>query len=420
MSGGFVDNKMNLSTMRTLIRKQEMQYDVLIIGAGIVGLTIAHTLKNKDKNLKIAILEKEPNVGAHASGRNSGVLHAGFYYTADSLKAKFTKQGNLTLKKYCKTHNIPVLNNGKLVVVKDESELPTLYELETRGKTNGVDITLINAKEAAEIEPKARTFEFALYSPTTATVDPKLVCKQLAKDLKESGVHFFFNTPYIKRIPQNGILAGNKELFAEKYINTAGLYADKIARDFGVGSQYCIVPFKGVYLECTDPSVELRTNIYPVPNLKNPFLGVHFTVTPYGKVKIGPTAMPAFWRENYQGYKGFVPSEFYEIITTQLKLFKENSFNFRGLAIEELRKFNSRYLKKLASKLVNDMDLSPFKKWGTPGIRAQLLDLQNLSLVQDFVVEKGENSVHILNAVSPAFTCSFPFAKWVVENYVAE
>lgn len=395
-----------------------MQYDIIIIGAGIIGMATAYQLKRKDKNLKIAILEKESSVGVHASGRNSGVLHAGFYYTADSLKAKFTKQGNLALKTYCKEHNIPICENGKLVVVKDESELPTLYELEKRGKLNGVDTTLITAREAAKIEPKARTYEAALYSPSTATVDPKLVCQQLAQELQDLGVTFFFDTPYLKKVSPHEIIAGNQKWSAGTYINSAGLYADKIARDFSVHSPYCIVPFKGVYLECTDPSIDLRTNIYPVPNLKNPFLGVHFTVTPYGKVKIGPTAMPAFWRENYDLYRGFSPSEFYEIITTQLKLFKENSFNFRTLAVEELRKFNARYLRKLASHLVQDMDLSLFKKWGKPGIRAQLLDLRDLSLVQDFVVEKGDNSVHILNAVSPAFTCSFPFADWVVENYL--
>lgn len=395
-------------------------YDIIIIGAGIVGLTLAHTLKEKNKNLKIAIIEKESEVGVHASGRNSGVLHAGFYYTADSLKAKFTKQGNIALKKYCQKHNIPIANNGKLVVVKDESELPTLYELEKRGQLNGVDINLITEKEATEIEPKARTFEQALYSPTTATVDPQLVCCQLTKDLQDKGVQFFFNTPYLKRSPHNGIYAGNLHLFAEKYINAAGLYADKIARDFDVGSRFYIVPFKGVYLECMDPELALRTNIYPVPNLKNPFLGVHFTVTPYGKTKIGPTAMPAFWRENYEGLSGFVFSEFYDVLSTQFKLFKENSFNFRSLAVEELRKFNSSYLKKLASKLVQDMDLSPFKKWGKPGIRAQLLDRETLTLVQDFVVEQGENSIHILNAVSPAFTCSFPFSEWVVSQYLGE
>jgi L-2-hydroxyglutarate oxidase LhgO len=395
-----------------------MRYDVLIIGAGIIGLTTAHRLNKKNKNLKIAIIEKESEVALHASGRNSGVLHAGFYYTADSLKAKFTVQGNKALREYCAQHNIPVLQNGKLVITKDESELETLYELERRGKTNGVDITRITAKEAYEIEPHARTYESALFSPSTATVDPKLVSKQLFADLQECGVDFFFNTPYIQRISENGILAGNKKFFADKYINTAGLYADKIARDFGASQNYTIVPFKGVYLESTDPAIKLKTNLYPVPNLKNPFLGVHFTVTPYGKVKIGPTAMPAFWRENYDGIKRFSATEFYEVISTQLRLFKENSFNFRGLAMEELKKFNIHYLQKLASVLVQDLDLTLFKKWGNPGIRAQLLDLRDQSLVQDFVVEKGDNgSVHILNAVSPAFTCSFSFSQWVVENY---
>lgn len=395
-----------------------MNFDIVIIGAGIIGLTIAYKIKEKDKTLKIAILEKESESGVHASGRNSGVLHAGFYYTADSLKAKFTRQGNLALKEYCQAHHIPICNNGKLVVVKDESELPTLYELEKRGRTNGVDISLISAEAANKIEPKARTFEHALYSPTTATVDPRLVCKQLTRDLQEKGVQFFFNTPYYKRISQGEVSAGKEKFSAEKYINAAGLYADKIARDFDIISPYRIVPFKGVYLECVDPALDLHTNIYPVPNLKNPFLGVHFTVTPYGKVKIGPTAMPAFWRENYEGLNGFIFSEFYEVMSTQLKLFKENSFNFRGLAVEELRKFNPTYLKKLASSLVQNMDLAPFKKWGKPGIRAQLLDLQTLSLVQDFVVEKGENSIHILNAVSPAFTCSFPFAEWIRDHYL--
>ena len=397
-----------------------MEYDVIIIGAGIIGLTVAHALKNKDKNLKVAILEKEKEVGAHSSGRNSGVLHAGFYYTADSLKAKFTKEGNLALRKFCEEHKIPVCKNGKLVVVKDKEELETLYELEKRGKTNGVDVSLVRSQEAIKIEPYARTFEFSLYSPTTATVDPRLVCLQLKKSLEESGVEFFFNTPYQGRAAQDGIFAGKKHFFANRYINAAGLYADKIARDFNVGEQYRIIPFKGVYLECQDSNMPLRTNIYPVPNLKNPFLGVHFTVTPYGKVKIGPTAMPAFWRENYEGWQGFIAAECYEVLSMQMRLFKENTFNFRNLAYEELRKFNAPYLRKLASKLVQDVDLSQFRKWGKAGIRAQLLDVKNLSLVQDFVVENGEKSIHILNAVSPAFTCSFPFSQWVIERYYDE
>src|SRR3989338_3838038 len=395
-----------------------MKFDFVIMGAGIIGLTIAYKLKQKDKSFKIAIIDKESEAGLHASGRNSGVLHAGFYYTADSLKAKFTRQGNQALKDYCHQHGIPMCNNGKLVVAKNENDLPGLFELEKRGAHNKVNISLIDEKEAHDIEPKARTFQWALYSPTTSTVDPKLVCQQLTKDLKAQGVRFFFKAPYVKRTINNGILAGTTEIFGKNYINTAGLFSDKNSRDFCVGEKYRILPFKGVYLESTDPGVGLSTNIYPVPNLNNPFLGVHFTVTPTGKVKIGPTAIPAFWRENYQGLDGFKPSEFFEIILTQMKLFKENSLNFRGLAFEEMRKFNSRYLKKLASKLIRDMDLCSFNHWGKPWIRAQLLEIETLSLVQDFVVEKEENSIHVLNAVSPAFTCSFPFAEWVIEQYV--
>ena len=130
--------------------------------------------------------------------------------------------------------------------------------------------------------------------------------------------------------------------------------------------------------------------------------------------------MPAFWRENYEGFSGFNFPEFYEVMVTQLKLFKDNNFNFRSLAVEELRKFNASYLKKLASHLVQNVDLTLFKKWGTPGIRAQLFDLQTASLVQDFIVEEGPNSIHVLNAVSPAFTCSFPFAQWIVDHYMKE
>ena len=393
-----------------------MNFDIIIIGSGIIGLSLAYELKKKDNNLKIAILEKEEHVGAHGSGRNSGVLHAGFYYTSDSLKAKLTQQGNKALKEYCKEHSIPVCNNGKLVVAQSEQELKTLYELYERGKKNGVEVSIIDEKEASNIEPKACTFQYALYSPTTSTVDPQKVCDQLVIDLKNEGVSFFFKTPYTKRTSK-GILARDVEFTAKKYINAAGLYADKISRDFGVGLNYRIVPFKGVYLECSNQKIGLRTNIYPVPNLKNPFLGVHFTLTPSNKVKIGPTAIPAFWRENYEGFKNFSTLEFQEVILTQLKLFQKNSFNFRSLAYEELKKMNQNHLKSLSSKLVKNVDLSCFEKWGRPGIRAQLVDLRSLSLVQDFVIEEGENSIHVLNAVSPAFTCSFPFSKWIIENY---
>lgn len=392
-----------------------MHFDVVIIGSGIVGLSLAYQLKEKNQDIHVALIEKEPSVALHSSGRNSGVLHAGFYYTADSLKAKFTQKGNQTLKEYCKKNDIFVHNCGKMVVAKDETELQTLHELFERGIKNGVEVYLIDEKEAEKIEPKALTHKYALYSPTTSTVDPQKICLQLEKDLRHKGVQFFFNTPYIKRTSR-GILAGGMELKAQKYINTAGLYADKIAHDFGMGFHYRIIPFKGIYLESREKQIELNTNIYPVPNLKNPFLGVHFTIMPSKKVKIGPTAIPALWRENYEKFQRFNLSECQEIMHTHFTLFRKNTFNFRSLAYEELKKLNQNYLKNVASKLVKDVDLSSFDTWGKPGIRSQLIDLRDLSLAQDFIVEQDENSVHILNAVSPAFTCSFPFSEWIIDH----
>lgn len=205
---------------------------------------------------------------------------------------------------------------------------------------------------------------------------------------------------------------------AKKIINCAGLYADKIANDFGFSKDYVIIPFKGIYLKDHNNIANLKTNIYPVPNLANPFLGVHFTLTVNNEAKIGPTAIPAFWRENYKGVSNFNLKEFFQIIYYEMRLFITNAFGFRQLAFSEIKKYSFTHLKNLAKSLTNKMDDSGFDSWSTPGIRAQLLNKKTLELVQDFVVQADKSSVHILNAVSPAFTCSIPFANWVVEQYI--
>ena len=164
----------------------------------------------------------------------------------------------------------------------------------------------------------------------------------------------------------------------------------------------------------------VKTNIYPVPNLKNPFLGVHFTITSDNHIKIGPTSMPAFWRENYKGFDYFSLSEFLNIISWEAQLFLTNAFGFRDLAIEEVKKYQRKYFIGLAKKMVYNIDEKGFKEWTTPGIRAQLLNINTKELVQDFVVEGDKESIHVLNAVSPAFTSSFPFSRWVVENFIVK
>jgi L-2-hydroxyglutarate oxidase LhgO len=304
-------------------------------------------------------------------------------------------------------------------VVKDESELPALFELDKRGKVNGVDVKIIDEKELFELDPNVKTFKHALYSPTTATVDPIEVNQAIKREMIGKGVEIFFSEGYTKRIDGNTIKTTKGNSFtATKIINAAGLYADKVANDFGYSQKYTIIPFKGVYLKYHGKENPVSINVYPVPNLKNPFLGVHFTVTVDGIVKIGPTSMPAFWRENYQGFDQFRIDETINILAWEASLFIRNSFNFRSLALDEIKKYNKKYFAGLAQNLVKKIDIEGFNEWGKPGIRAQLLNMQTKELVMDFVVEGDNDSIHVLNAVSPAFTCSFPFAKWVVDNHI--
>ncbi len=390
--------------------------DYLIIGAGVVGLAVARELHERYPTASIILIEKEPDVAYHSSGRNSGVLHAGFYYTADSLKAKFTRDGNAAMRQYCQQNRLRINECKKVVVAQGAEELPALFELEKRGKTNGVDVRLIDEKELAEIDPNAQTHKHALYSPTTATVDPVEVNQCLKNELIKKGIQIYFGEPYIRRISGNKIQTSKRVIEAKQLINAAGLYADKVGKDFGFSKQYTIIPFKGIYLKYMNKDKPIRTNIYPVPNLKNPFLGVHYTITVDGTIKIGPTAIPSFWRENYDGMGKFNMSEMVEIMAREAQLFMLNSFGFRDLAFEEMQKYNRSYFAGLATKLVKTIDKQGFREWSRPGIRAQLLDTRTRKLVMDFVLEGDKSSTHILNAVSPAFTCSFPFAKMIVDR----
>ncbi|MBF0593989.1 MAG: L-2-hydroxyglutarate oxidase [Candidatus Omnitrophica bacterium] len=394
------------------------RFDYVIIGAGIIGLSIAKTIKEEKSSASVLILEKEADIGAHSSGRNSGVLHGGFYYTANSLKARFTVDGNRLMKDFCRRNGIAFNDCGKLVVAMDEKELEQLYELERRGTRNGSNVRLIDTAEAKEMEPAVFTYKKALYSPDTASLDPKEVLAVLKKDLTAQGVQFWFGAKYLSH-RDNVVLSSKGEALAGKVINCAGLYADKVAQDFGFGNKYTMIPFKGLYLKYAKNKIDVRMNIYPVPNLKNPFLGVHYTKTVDGTIKIGPTAIPAFWRENYTLREGFNLGELLEAGMYEAKLFTTNAFGFRDLAFEEMAKYNRDHFINLAVKMV-PVDPKGFGEFTRPGIRAQLLDKTTSLLVQDFVVEADKDSVHVLNAVSPAFTCAFPFAQFLWREYISK
>ncbi len=390
--------------------------DYLIIGGGIVGLAIAIELKRKYPNADITLIDKEPELGLHGSGRNSGVLHAGFYYTADSLKARFTREGNALLRAFCRERGLPINEAGKVVVAADTQEDAVLETLMNRGEANGVELEWLTQKELRRRYPNVASFRRALFSPTTATVDPRHVTLAFGDLARELGVKIRLSCGYERRLGNDAIQTACGTLRFGHLINAAGLYADRIAHDFGCGQDYTILPFKGIYLKDPANRSGLLTNIYPVPNLANPFLGVHFTLAVDNAAKIGPTAIPAFWRENYKGLENFSFKEMVEILSWEARLFVGNDFGFRSLAIDEMRKYSKSYLLGLARKLTRSMPLEHYDTWSAPGIRAQLLHRRTRELVQDFVVETSGNTTHILNAVSPAFTASIPFGRWVAAS----
>lgn len=391
--------------------------DYLICGGGIVGLTIARELFRRGAD-NITIIEKEEYLGAHASGRNSGVLHAGIYYATDSMRAKFCLEGNFLMREYCKGKGLPILETGKVIVASTENEITALRELHDRAVANGAKVDLIDERQLAEIEPYAITCGQALYSHYTAVVDPVAVVKSISNDLVFSGkVTISTGTKFIGVEGNNLALTSRGKIRYGTFINASGAYSDRVAGAFGVGTGYKSIPFKGIYRKLApDKSYLVKGNIYPVPDIRNPFLGVHFTRNVKGDVYIGPTAIPALGRENYGIFKG-IDMEAIDISLREAVLFFVNP-KFRNVALTEPRKYIFSYFFDDAKKLVKDLKPEYIIPSDKVGIRPQLVDWDKKELVMDFIVKKDANSVHILNSISPAFTCSMSFARYVVDNYI--
>jgi len=389
--------------------------DFLVIGAGVIGLRTAIEVKRRFPDAGVTLIEKEALPGQHASGRNSGVLHAGFYYSADSFKARFTRIGNQRLADYCDERGLRINRCGKLVVAKNADELPVLDELLRRAERNGVELQALSEAEAREVEPRVITHQRALFSPNTATVDPLEIVESFARDAEREGVRLQMSTAYAGRSGAD-VLTSAGTIAARYVINAAGLYADRVARDFGFGQRYRILPFKGLYLHADRGSYSLNTNIYPVPDLATPFLGVHLTVAVDGHVTIGPTAVPALWREQYGWLENFRAGEFLEVARLDAKMFLLDRAGFRGVALHEIPKYYRPRLVGMAAQLAEGVRSGDFRRWGRAGIRAQLLDIEESKLVNDFVIEGDDGSFHVLNAVSPAFTCAIPFAEFILDE----
>lgn len=391
-------------------------YDFLIIGAGINGLSLAHELTRKG-HTKIAIIEKEKDLGAHASGRNSGVVHAGIYYATDSLKAKFCVEGHRRMIDFVESRKLPILQCGKVITATKEQNVPVLDTLFQRAQANGVHIEKISLHKLKELEPEAFSYDYALFSPKTAVIDSTAVLKQLRKELTEKGVHFHFEEQIQEIDSDNKMAHSQKSRFSYNFlINAAGAYADQIAHMMGVGEKYKILPFKGLYWKASeDFSKRIKSLIYPVPDINFPFLGVHITKKIDGTVMFGPTAIPAFGRENYSILGGLDLKETPAIGWNLVKMLLKNNGHFRHFVKEELLRYIPRYFYQESKSLVPNLKKEDIAGFGKVGIRAQLMDLKQQKLEMDFIIEQGPSSIHVLNAISPAFTSSFACAEHVIK-----
>ena len=350
--------------------------DFLIIGGGIIGLCVARELMSRYPGYRVVLLEKEPEVGRHASGRNSGVLHAGFYYSHDSLKATFCREGNQEMQNLCRENGLALNPCGKIVAARNAAEYRTLQELSTRGKMNGVELEWLDQKDLDSVDVNIYTFEKALYSPNTASINPRQICEYLKISVLDRGLDMRLGEVF-RKLVNNTVVTNRNRYDCGFVVNCAGAYADKVAKIFGFSKNKVLLPFRGRYMvwnRTRGGAGPVGINLYPVPDMNFPFLGVHFTVTADGSLKIGPTASPAFWRENYLGLSRFKLRELLEILSWQASLFIKNSFGFRRLAWEEMRKWSPEYLLRQGASLLRKPTLEGFDCYGPSGIRAQLLD----------------------------------------------
>ena len=396
--------------------------DYFIVGAGIIGLSVAKELKARKPKSKVLVLEKEPVPGLHSSGRNSGVLHSGIYYPPDSLKAKVCRQGSLEMAAYCKERKLPLNQIGKILLPLNADDAHQLDLMEDRAPKNGVVVHRLDRKALSKKEPEARSATGeALFVPGTSVGDSSAVINAIYNECLLAGIEVKCSSviSQVDISKKKVQLSDGTQLIYGHLINASGLHADSVAHQFSVGKKYTLLPFKGIYWKLSpDSGIRVNHLIYPVPDLRVPFLGVHTTTSIDGNVYLGPTAVPAFGRENYRGLEGVTVSELLRISNLLIKQTFSGKDGFRRLAWQEGRRYFKPWFADAARQILPRLKSTDILPCSKVGIRAQMYDRHNQKLVNDFVVEKGENSTHILNAISPAWTSAFPFARYVIDNYI--
>ena len=395
---------------------------IVIIGGGVNGVSIARSLANatSSDNLSIVVLEKERKLGAHSSTRNSGVIHAGFYYDTNSIRGSFCSEANKMLRDYCVKRKLPVNKCGKVIVTKNPKQEVTLQSLHERGLANKVDLQIHSADRLSEYEPLAKTTSNFLWSPNTWSSSPVDYLNALVADCRDKGVKFVTNAQAIKFDSKKIIMDNGDCLYYDYLVNAAGGASLKIAKQFGLGKNYSILPFKGLYLKSKTKNNSFSAHIYPVPDARQTFLGIHTTITYDGYLKLGPTAIPVLGPEHYSIFSGVSLENALEILPTHAALFANNSFGFRDLALREFRYLFKNEIIKTANELVVDPLNSDDFDWYSPGIRAQLLDVNRIELVSDFIFETTDRSIHLLNSISPSWTCSLKTGNVIAQEVIRQ
>lgn len=390
-----------------------MNPDVVVVGGGVVGLASALALLERTPGLRLTLLEKESALATHQSGHNSGVVHAGLYYVPGSLKARLCREGRAELESFCREHGVPLRRTGKLVVAVDESELPRLAELKRRGLGNGLEgLAELDDTELRAIEPNVRGVR-ALHVPETGVVDFQLVAERMAEVLRRGGARIVLGSR-VERIVRDGgglsLKTSTGAIRTGAVVACAGLQADRMAALAGTDLDTRVVPFRGAYWVLRGAGAELvRALVYPVPDPAFPFLGVHFTRRFDGSVWAGPNAMPALGREGYSrgsvsprdalqafGWPGFIRFARRYGGMGAVEIWRDV---VKSAAVKEMR----RYLPSLAARDVVR---------GPSGVRAQVMTRTG-ELVDDFLLAEGPNSLHVINAPSPAATSSLAIGRLV-------
>ncbi|MFQ5658222.1 MAG: L-2-hydroxyglutarate oxidase [Candidatus Methylomirabilales bacterium] len=391
----------------------EATYDIAIVGGGIIGLATALSLSEQSPGLRLALLEKEPRLAGHQSTHNSGVIHAGIYYTPGSYKARLCLEGVKLMLAFCDQHGIRYERCGKVIVATSADELPRLDRLYDRGVANGVSgLERIGPDRLREIEPHACALQ-AIHSPATAIVDFRAVALAMADILRERGTGILTETRVdgITRTAEGIVLRGaGRAVVTRSLINCAGLHADRVARMMGVRTGVRIIPFRGEYYHLRPERRDLvRTLIYPVPDPAFPFLGVHLSRTIHGVVEAGPNAVLAFAREGYS-YRRIRPSEVASMLA--YTGFWRMAGRYWRMGLYELYRSLSkgafvRSLQRLVPEIAS-ADVAP----GGAGVRAQAVEASGI-LVDDFRIVESRNAIHVLNAPSPAATASLAIGRHI-------